>query len=286
MTDNDGKLIRALTNDGAFRVISVNCTSLVKTIFEWQNPPVALKNYFAQLIVGSILVRETMAPNQRVQATLKQHNGVSFMADSHPKGLTRGLIHVDEQSAAEFELGPTTALAITRVLFNQDLQQGVVSTDESLGLEGGFGSYFLQSEQVSTVVKIGVVQDDDGQPIHAAGFVVQLLPEITKDVLEPLTNRLTGLSDFNAILDQFQGSPDALLAFAMGESEHTILAEETVVAGCTCSAQRVIGAMATLGRDEIQSIVDNGEVVEIQCDYCQTEYKIGSQQLKPLLSVS
>lgn len=287
MTDSSSphNMFRAMSNDGAFRIISINATDLVRRIFEWQQPPASLEGHFAQLLVGAVLVRETMSPGQRVQATLKIHGGASLMADAQPKGVTRGLLSNKEEAGA-FELGPTTALAITRVLFNNELHQGVVSTEAARGVEGAISDYFQQSEQVASVVRFAVVRDEDGGIRHAGGFVLQLLPEVTTEVLAPMTRKMDFMPAFEDLFDMFDGDARRVVEWVMEDVEYEVLAQETVLAQCPCSEQRVIAAMTTLGRDELQDIVNSGEVMEILCDYCRTVYRIGAQQLKPLLSVS
>lgn len=287
MTDSTAPLnmFRAMSNDGAFRIISINATALVRQIFKWQQPPASVEDDFAQLLMGTVLVRETMSPGQRVQATLKIHGGTSLMADAQPGGVTRGLIS-NKDAADSFELGPTTALAVTRVLFNNELHQGVVSTRAEDGVEGAISDYFQQSEQVASVVRFAVVRGDDGEIRHVGGFVLQLLPEVTTEVLAPMTRRLDFMPAFEDLFDMFDGDAARVIQWVMEDIEYEVLAKDSVIAQCPCSEQRVVAAMTTLGRDELEDIVNSGEIMEILCDYCQTVYRIGSQQLKPLLSVS
>ena len=95
MTEPSDTVLRAITDDGAFRVITARTTQTVRGAVEAQGVVGATARHFGDLLTGSILFRETMAPNLRVQGIIKGSNGSgSVIADSHPSGQTRGLIQL------------------------------------------------------------------------------------------------------------------------------------------------------------------------------------------------
>src|SRR5688572_496142 len=90
------RVLRAITDDGAFRVITVRSTETVRGALTAQSAGKA-SPAFADLLTGSILVRETMSPDLRVQAIMQSSDHKSSMvADAHPDGITRGLLRVPE----------------------------------------------------------------------------------------------------------------------------------------------------------------------------------------------
>ena len=108
---------------------------------------------FAELLVGAVLIRETMSPEMRVQAMLRLQGGGQLLADSHPGGMTRGLtgrLH----RGAEARLGEETALQITRVLYTGELSQGVVETSWTGGMSQALTDYMLISEQIASTVAV------------------------------------------------------------------------------------------------------------------------------------
>ena len=89
---NDSSL-RAMTDDSAFRVMAVNTTQTVREALSRQAPSGVTRKTFGDLLTGAVLVRETMSPNQRVQAILKRRKQTgSLVADTHPTEGTRGLV--------------------------------------------------------------------------------------------------------------------------------------------------------------------------------------------------
>ncbi|MNC97605.1 33 kDa chaperonin [compost metagenome] len=67
--------------------------------------------------------------------------------------------------------------------------------------------------------------------------------------------------------------------------KYTELAASAVRFGCQCSHESVVASLATLNREDLQSMVDEG-VIELTCDYCNTEYALGRQHLQGLLDPS
>jgi molecular chaperone Hsp33 len=85
-------VLRAMTDDGAFRVITARTTDTVRGVLQVQSATGGTARTFGDLITSAILFRETMAPELRVQGVLRGSRGTgSLVADSHPSGKTRGL---------------------------------------------------------------------------------------------------------------------------------------------------------------------------------------------------
>jgi molecular chaperone Hsp33 len=125
MTPGDS-VLRAITNDGAFRVIVARTTNTVREAIAAQNGAGRTAQWFGDLLTGSVLFRETMAPRLRVQGIMRTLAGRgSLVADSHPSGKTRGLIQLP-QGTEEIDLSGGALLQIMRSLPKGRLNQGIV----------------------------------------------------------------------------------------------------------------------------------------------------------------
>ncbi len=277
--------VRAMTNDGSFRVIAIRTTDTVREALQKQEtlyPHDA--EVFTELLTGAVLVRQTMAPQHRVQIILKEDKTSShqMVADSFPEGLTRGVVQgIDVDN--RFSHGSHNLLQVMRVLFNNELQQGIVHTPEMGGVSQALTDYMLQSEQVASAIDVATFLDANNNVVSAGGFIVQMLPEANQDTINAMLQRLEKRQPLFTVISQEGMSPKEILADLMGDLEYTLLGDEPVFYGCTCSEIKLVSAMATLGHDEIQRIISDGEVMDVKCDYCKTNYAIGPEQLKPLL---
>lgn len=286
MSHLDDSVLRAITNDGAFRVVVANTTRTVRGVLGAQRAGrgTTAKN-FGDLITGSVLFRETMAPNLRVQGIVKGGAGSgSLVADSHPSGQTRGLIQrrTDDQ---EVELGAGSLLQLMRSLPGGRINQGVVAVPEEGGISQALMAYMQASEQVVSMISVGTVLESE-QVLAAGGYMVQLLPEVGRGPLMLMTERLKDFESIDSQLRDESFTPEWLLDQLLYGLEYTRLDESHVGYQCWCDELRLMSALATLSHAEIESLIADGHVLEIKCDYCGKDYRIAPAALRGLLHAS
>ncbi len=274
-------VVRAITKDGAFRVIAASTAAMVRDAARVHELTGSSAAMFGELLTGAVLLRETMAPHYRLQLSLDAANGVKLLADSQPGGLTRGLPSFPPgHQVAHF--GPEATLKASRIMFGGRLHQSVVGASDVDGIGGALMAYAQTSAQVTATIGVGCTDDASGIT-HCGGYVVQLLPDAPQGPLMVMTERLADFADLGAVLVELGGDVDALVAELLYGMEFSVLDSQTAFWGCNCSQQRVVGALASLGADEITGIVDSGEVLDIDCDYCRTTYQVSPEQLRSLL---
>jgi molecular chaperone Hsp33 len=279
-------VLRAITDDGAFRVITARTTNTVRHAIELQGCGGGTARTFAELLTGAVMFRETMAPNLRVQGILRGADGKgSLVADSHPSGSTRGLVQMPKGSDGN-QLGDGAVLQMMRTLPSGRVSQGVVKVPPDGGISEALMVYMQVSEQVDTMLAVNALQDESGAVTAAGGYMVQLLPEMGRGALMVMTERL---AEFKSIAPQLAGStfsPESFMEELLYGMEFTKLESDDVTFGCWCSELRLISALSTLGKQEIAELVKSGEVLEISCDYCTKQYGISPAKLQGLLDES
>jgi molecular chaperone Hsp33 len=285
-----------MTDDGAFRVIAVETSDTVRGTMATQTLPAPgvesvgqTARLFADLITGAVLVRETMAPTLRVQGVLKGVSGQgSLVADSHPDGTTRGLIQLKEGRPLGLAAGGV--LQMMRTLPSGALHQGIVELSADGDISAGLMTYMQQSEQVVSVIAVGTLgelsAEGRGSFDLAGGYIVQLLPDAAPEAVEAMIEKLEALPKMPALLAKPDFSAHALLGWVLADCPHTIVEERPVSFGCNCSQARLLASLSTLDRKEIVEMVEDDNVLEITCDYCQSEYRISPEQLRGLLVTS
>ena len=277
-------VVRALTDDSAFRIIAARTVQTVDEIVRVQAPPPELLTSLADLVSGAILVRETMAPTLRVQAVLKGGAGSGqLVADSFPDGTTRGLAMQNAARTLSASQNSSAVLQVMRSMPHGGLHQGIVELPYRSSISEAMMSYMQQSEQVLSMVDLRSISQDEGIE-NAGGFIVQLLPEAQPEALDAMIARLSGDSPLVAWLQKPQGTALDLLAMVLDGIPYTLLEESPLRFGCQCSALRLITSMSTLPREEIESFVSAGEPLEIRCDYCMQLYRLDTEQLRGLLT--
>ena len=285
MSDGDDSVLRAITDDGAFRVVVARTTSTVRGVLQAQHARGPSARPFGDLITGSVLFRETMAPNLRVQGVLKGVGGRgSLVADSHPSGMTRGLMQLPEGAEA-VDTNAGALLQLMRTLPGGRINQGVVELPAGGDVSRAMMAYMQTSEQVVSMIAVGTILD--GTEIMAAGgYLVQLLPEVGRGPLMIMTERLREFEDITPQLANAAFSPEWLLEQLLYGMEYTRLEERPIGFDCWCDDRRLWCVLAPLERPEVEAPSAGGQTLEITCDYCKHEYRIAPAKLRGLLGAS
>jgi molecular chaperone Hsp33 len=292
MDSKTDHVLRAVTDDGAFRVIAVLTRETAAGAVEAQHARGSIAQTFAELVTATVLVRELMSPDHRVQGILTSADGQNrLVADANPDGSTRGLVQV-EKGVTVFPMVFGARLQMMRSLRNGSLQQGVVEVPKGRGVASALMEYLQTSEQLVCTVAIGALLDGKGDgdestvpKVRAAGgWVVQLLPEASRGPLAVMTDRLAALPDLEHLLKSGSGDPAVLLRDILQDMPYTRTAESTLRFGCSCSEQRVLTSLATIARADLESMVTAGEVLDVACDYCGKNYAVVPERLRALLA--
>ncbi len=285
-SDPHDHVLRAITDNAAFRVITVRTTETVKGVIAAQRARGGSVRILADLVTGAVLVRESMAPDLRVQCIL-QIDGAArarVIADAQPDGSSRGLLQM-AAGETDIALGPEARLQVARTLHNGALQQGVVTVSETAGVSGALMRYMQLSEQVVTMVAVGCYLKDD-EVIAAGGYLVQLLPELAEGPLMVMTERLKDFASIDPLLAQGSASPEELLSELLYGMPFTQVGGRNIHYACLCDQARLAAALATLPRHEIERFVSDGQVLDIACEYCGKTYQFAPEQLRGMLQKS
>ncbi len=283
MTESNDSVLRSMTNDGGFRVIVASTTDTVQEIVDAQGATGGSILQVANLMTGTILVRETMAPQYRVQGIVRgAGNQGSIVVDAHPDGANRGLLSLPE-GAPQIALGEGATLQIMRTLMNGQIHQGLVSFDGVRTLSEGLMKYMQISEQVTSVIDVACLVEHE-RVVAAGGYLVQLLPDVAEGMLAIMTERLHLFDPVETLLRKGKLSPRELSAELLYGMPHGEMGSSPLRFGCNCSHMRIVASLSTLSRGEIEELYKSGETLEISCDFCGKDYHVSPDQLRGLLA--
>lgn len=276
--------LRAVTDDGAFRVITVRTTDIVRRMLAIRSLWGAEAVQLAELVTGTILVRETMAPTHRVQCLLRSADGASlFIGDSDPDGGARGLLTRKNTIAAAPVKGGT--LEVVRTLHNGELHRGMVQLKVGSTTSEALMVYLQESEQVVSMLALGCVLGDD-HVVAAGGYIVQLLPEVGHGPLAIMAERLRDFEVIGPLLTELDAATSPLMDEILYGMPFTRLEESPLAWRCRCGKDRVLASLATLPRADLVELSADAKPVEISCDFCNASYAVSPDELRALLDAS
>ncbi len=142
--------------------------------------------------------------------------------------------------------------------------------------------YFATSEQVPSAVGLGVLMNRDNTVAQAGGFIVQLMPYTDEKVISALEKKVAEVTSVTDLLKQGI-TPEAMLEQMLGEFGVEVSQKVPVQYFCNCSKERVTRAIASIGKKDIQEMIDEGESIEVNCQFCDRHYVFTPQELGEIL---
>jgi molecular chaperone Hsp33 len=166
---------------------------------------------------------------------------------------------------------------VTRDLGMRDTYQGSVPL-VSGEIGDDLAAYLVRSEQVPSVVAVGVLVGPPDSVLAAGGLLLQVLPGAPGHISTYLEERVRALPSVTQMLSSGL-SPDEMLRAALGDLSMSVLDQRPVRFGCGCSEQKVARVLVALGRDENERLLREEGRVEVQCRFCGDRYIFGAAQV-------
>ena len=142
--------------------------------------------------------------------------------------------------------------------------------------------YFAQSEQTPSAVGLGVLVETDTSVRRAGGFMIQLLPGADEGMVSRLEEKLRHVPYVTDLLDAGK-TPEEILELLLGDMGLRILDRLPASFSCNCDRQRVEKALISIGREELEKIIEEDGKANLHCHFCAKEYDFTKSDLLCLL---
>ena len=143
--------------------------------------------------------------------------------------------------------------------------------------------YYMSSEQQPSLISLGVLVNEDGSVQSAGGLMVQPLPGCSDEVLDQLELRSLIYADISAHMDAETDMESVIRLFFTGLSPE-ILQKGTAVFQCDCSRERIEKVLISLGRHELEQMIEEDHQAEVTCHFCHAHYHFDEEALRGLLN--
>ncbi len=150
------------------------------------------------------------------------------------------------------------------------LQSGEIGDD--------FAFYFMESEQVPTIVSVGVLVDTDDSVKSAGAMIIELLPNHVESDIAYLENL-----DLKPISSVLEDDPDLKKYLFRLFPDAQILDEKEVYYHCGCSKDKFMSKLLTLPRKDLEEI-SKDEKIEIKCEFCSKVYHFDQNDIRTVLN--
>ena len=213
--------------------------------------------------------------------------GMTVTADSkgHVKGYANEpQVILPANSQGKLDVGGAVGSGILRVIQDSGLKdpyvgQTVLQTGE---IAEDLTYYFATSEQVPSSVGLGVLMERDNTVRQAGGFIVQLMPFAEEETISRLEQNLGKIRSVTSMLDEGL-TPEELLGLVLEGMDIQFRDTCEVEFSCSCSKERVEKALISIGREEIDKMIADGEPIEVKCHFCNKGYQFSVQELEEIV---
>ena len=143
--------------------------------------------------------------------------------------------------------------------------------------------YFAASEQIPTSVALGVLMNKDNTVRQAGGFIIQMMPYAEEETISKLEKKIAEFKSVTYALEH-EHTPEKMMEDLLGDMDMKIYEKVPTQFHCNCSKERVEKAVISVGKKEIQNMIDDGEPIEVNCHFCNTHYHYSVDDLKRMLN--
>ena len=254
--------------------------------------PVATAALGRTLTAGAIM--GSMMKNDTDMLTLQIRGdgpieGITVTADSHAnvKGYVGNPDVMLPPKNGKLDVGGAVGIGLLQVIKDMGLKEPYVGQTILVSSEiaEDLTYYFASSEQVPSSVGLGVLMNKDNTVRCAGGFIIQLMPFATEETISQLEENLKDLTSVTDFLDKGY-TPEQMLEKLIGHLDLEITDTIPTQFYCNCSKERVEQAVASIGKKDIQEMIDEGKDIEVKCHFCNTAYNYTVEDLKNILKRS
>lgn len=251
--------------------------------------PVATAALGRTLTAGAIM--GSMMKNDTDMLTLQIRGdgpieGITVTADSHAnvKGYVGNPDVMLPPKNGKLDVGGAVGIGLLQVIKDMGLKEPYVGQTILVSSEiaEDLTYYFASSEQVPSSVGLGVLMNKDNTVRCAGGFIIQLMPFATEETISQLEENLKDVTSVTDFLDKGY-TPEQMLEKLIGHLNLEITDTIPTQFYCNCSKERVEQAVASIGKKDIQEMIDEGKDIEVKCHFCNTAYNYTVEDLKNIL---
>ena len=282
------RIVRATAANAQIRIFAADTKDTVETArVKHQTTPVATAALGRLLTAGAMM--GTMLKGADELLTLKitgdgPLGGIVVTADANAdvKGYV-GNPNADLPLNAKGKLDVSGAVGKGRLDFIRDMGLKEPYVGQTPLISGEIAEdltfYFANSEQVPSSVGLGVLVDRDYTVKRAGGFIVQLLPNASDEVIDRLEENLSKIKSVTAFFESGLGAEDLIRVICEG-MDPEITDTIPVRFYCNCSRERVEKALISIGHKELDDMIADGKEVNLNCGFCNTDYTFSVEDLK------
>ncbi len=282
------RMIRGVSKNARF--VLLDTTEIVAEAIKIHNLNIGAAATFGRFLTGGLLMGSTLKGEDLLTLkTLTDGTTGRMVATVDGEGNVRGYLQNNNPNGEK--LSDFVGKGTLEIIKDMGLKEPYVGVSEmtSGDIATDIAYYYYTSEQIPSVVSLGVSFDKEGNLKHAGGYMVQVLPDAEEDFIASLENKIGMIKTFTELREGGMSLERILKLIYEDITDETheklvekyaILETKPVQYKCNCSKEKFHSGIVTLGKKEIEEIIKEEGAVEVCCQFCGTKYKFGKEEFE------
>ncbi len=283
-------IVRATAADAQIRAFACTTRGVVETARQAHNTSPVVTAAMGRLLSAGAMMGSMLKGEEDLLTLQIRGDGPvqGLMVTADAKGNVKGYANVPDvilpaNAKGKLDVAGAVGSGNLRVIRDMGLKEPYVG--QTLLQTGEIAEdltfYFATSEQVPSSVGLGVLMERDNTVRQAGGFIIQLMPFAEDAVIDRLEQNLSRVTSVTAMLDA-GNTPEQMLELLLEGMDCEILETRPAAFLCNCDRPRIEKVLISLGKKEIRDMIEDGQEIEVNCQFCGKHYKFSVDELKEI----
>lgn len=291
MENKQDYIVRGIAAEGQIRCFAITSRNLVEEARKRHNTSPVVTAALGRLLTGGAMMGAMMKDEHDLLTLQIQCSGpiegltVTADAFGHVKGYAKHpVVSLPASKEGKLDVGKAIDLGVLTIIKDIGLKEPYMGQVQLVSGEiaEDLTYYFATSEQTPSSVALGVLMNKNNTVAQAGGYILQLMPDTSEEVISTLEERLAGIEPVTTMLSKGD-TPERMLEEILQGFDVTFSEKKTPAAfSCNCSKERVSRALVSLGSKELEDIIADGEPIELNCHFCNTNYDFSIDELQQI----
>lgn len=284
--------MKFLAFDSTVKLTCVNTTDLVKKARKIHGLSKTATAAFGRLLtMGAMMGADLKEDNDNITLQVKGDGPIGTMICVCKKGAkVKGYLQNPSAESKPKDNGKLDVSGIVGTQGNIYIIKDIGLKEPYVGVSNiisgeiaeDFTNYFATSEQIPTVIALGVSFDEKNQIKSSGGFFLQLMPDAKKEVIDILEENFKNIPNISQLIYENEDLYDIAKIITKDEDILSMVGTIDNDYLCDCNKERIKSGIISLGKDELKQIVDDNEDIQTKCQFCNKEYTFTKQEIKEI----
>ncbi len=285
-------MVRAMSKNGDVRIFAATTRNTVEEARKAHNTSPVISAALGRLLTGGAMMGAMLKGDDMITLQIRGDGpvkGLTVTADArgHVKGfaLEPEVIVPIRESDHKLDVGKAVGHGTLQIIKDLGLKDPYIGQTALVNGEiaEDLTYYFASSEQVPSAVGLGVLMNHDNTVREAGGFIVQMLPGASEESISTVEKNVAKIRSVTDLLKE-GNKPEDIINLVLDGLEPKIFDPMPVEFKCDCGVEKVSRVLISIGEEELNKLIEEGEPVEIRCEFCGKAYTFSVEDVKELLA--